>query len=118
MYKITTPSGETFLTEKLQFIRQIGTNAFIRTERKFAEGVNCLGNNYLFKDGTHFHEFDGADEIRRLNSENESVLSHLAETDEVAIDLFEASLNQEAVNAEQDEAIIEIYEMMEAANNG
>ena len=42
----------------------------------------------------------------------------LAETDEVAIDLYEASLAQEAVTAEQDEAIIEIYEMMEGMNHG
>ena len=42
----------------------------------------------------------------------------LAETDEVAILLYEASLNQEAVNAEQDEAIIEIYETMEGLLNG
>lgn len=36
----------------------------------------------------------------------------LAETDEAAIELYEATLAQEAVNAEQDEAIIEIYEML------
>lgn len=42
----------------------------------------------------------------------------LAEADEVAIQLYESSLNQEAVNAEQDEAIIEIYETMEGLING
>lgn len=42
----------------------------------------------------------------------------LAETDEVAIQLYEASLIQETVNSEQDEAIIEIYEMMEVMSNG
>lgn len=42
----------------------------------------------------------------------------LADTDEVAIQLYEASLAQEAVNAEQDEAIIEIYETMEGIING
>lgn len=44
--------------------------------------------------------------------------AQLAETDEVAIDFYEASLKQEAINAEQDEAIIEIYEMMEGTTNG
>ena len=44
--------------------------------------------------------------------------AQLAETDEVAIDLYEASLAQEAINAEQDEAIIEIYETMEGLING
>ena len=42
----------------------------------------------------------------------------LAETDEIAIELYEAGLAQEAINAEQDEAIIDIYELMEAMNNG
>jgi len=37
----------------------------------------------------------------------------LAETDEVAIELYEAQAEQEAINAAQDEALIEIYEMME-----
>ena len=53
-----------------------------------------------------------------LEAENKEMAEHLAETDEIAIDLFEASLAQEAINAEQDEAIIEIYEMMEVASNG
>lgn len=43
---------------------------------------------------------------------------NLAESDEIAIKLFEASLAQEAINAEQDEAIIEIYEAMEVMSNG
>ena len=51
------------------------------------------------------------------NTENK-LEQTLAETDEMAIDLFEANLAQSAINAEQDEAIIEIYEMMEVANNG
>lgn len=52
-----------------------------------------------------------------LETENKELAEHLAETDEVAIELYEASLAQEAINAEQDEAIIEIYETMEALNN-
>lgn len=37
----------------------------------------------------------------------------LAQTDEIAIQLYEAQAEQEAINAAQDEALIEIYEMME-----
>lgn len=37
----------------------------------------------------------------------------LAQTDETAIALYEAQAEQEAINAAQDEALIEIYEMME-----
>lgn len=36
----------------------------------------------------------------------------LAESDEVAMALYEASVAQEAVNAEQDEAILGLYEMI------
>lgn len=119
MYRIQTPSGETFLTEKPNFIRvhQNGTT-FLLTDRERAEGVAYHGTPYLFKDGASIYEFDGADEIRRLDAENETMQARLAEADEVAIDLYEAGLNQAAINAEQDEAIIEIYEMMEGANNG
>ena len=49
---------------------------------------------------------------------DQALAENLAETDEMAIELFEANLAQSAINAEQDEAIIEIYEMMEVANNG
>lgn len=38
---------------------------------------------------------------------------NLAEADETAIELYEAQAEQEAINAAQDEALIEIYEMME-----
>lgn len=56
--------------------------------------------------------------ISMLEEENKAIAEHLAETDEIAIDLYEAGLAQEAINAEQDEAIIEIYEMMEGTING
>lgn len=46
------------------------------------------------------------------------IAQNLAEADEIAINLYEANLAQEIINAEQDEAIIEIFEKMEATNNG
>lgn len=39
--------------------------------------------------------------------------SDLADTDETAIALYESSLEQEEVNAAQDEALIELYEALE-----
>lgn len=53
-----------------------------------------------------------------LENENKLLNERLAESDEIAIDLYEASLANEAINAEQDEAIIEIYETMEGLING
>ena len=37
----------------------------------------------------------------------------LANTDETAIELYEANLEQESINAAQDDALIEIYELLE-----
>lgn len=56
--------------------------------------------------------------LTMLEKENTDLTQRLAETDEIAIDLYEASLANEAINAEQDEAIIEIYETMEGLING
>ena len=56
--------------------------------------------------------------ISMLELENRKLYERLAESDEIAIELYEAGLAQEAINAEQDEAIIDIYELMEAMNNG
>ena len=56
--------------------------------------------------------------IAMLEAENAALQEHLSDSDEVAIDLYEARLCQESINAEQDDAIIEIYEMMEEIMNG
>lgn len=58
MFKITTPTGETFLTEKPNFIRMHTNNCFILTTRDKAEGIAHQGKPYLFKDGTMCHEVD------------------------------------------------------------
>lgn len=97
MYKIITHTGETFLTEKVTYVRQHKSGVFLITDQQRAEGVNYHGENYLFVDGTQCHEFDAADEFRRISSENES-------------------LREQIVNAE--EALIELYESMEVAING
>ena len=110
MYKIITPDGE-FLTEKPNFIRKHSNNCFILTERSKAEGVAYHGTPYMFADGAMCYEVDGGQEVDGLNEKDIELEKHLAETDEVAIQLYETSLTQ-------DEAIIEIYEMMEGITNG
>ena len=97
MYRITTPTGETHLTEKITYVRQHSSGVFLITDQQRAEGVGYQGNFYLFADGAQCHEFDGADELRRLSAENEF-------------------MREQIVNAE--EALIELYESMEVANNG
>lgn len=43
----------------------------------------------------------------------DSLEDALAQTDETAIELYEANEEQQSINAAQDEALIEIYEMLE-----
>ena len=118
MFRIITPDGTTILTEKPNFIRHYKNGCFILCAREKAEGVAYAGKPYLFADGANVSEFDGADELRKLYAENEALSEQLAATDEATIELFESTLAQEEINAEQDEAIIAIYEMMEGTING
>lgn len=97
MYKIITSNNETFITEKITYVRKHKSGAFLITDKDRAEGVGYHGNFYLFSEGNQFHEFDGADELKSLRAENES-------------------LKEQIVNAE--EALIELYESMEVATNG
>ena len=99
MYKIITPSGETFLTEKVTYVRQHKSGVFLITDQQRAEGVGYQGNFYLFADGAQCHEFDGADEIRRLSIENAELKAVQADTEEMVIDheyrmmMLESSVN-------------------------
>ena len=61
MYRITTPTGETHLTEKLTYVRKHSSNVFLITDQKRAEGVGYQGNFYLFADGAQVHEVDGGE---------------------------------------------------------
>ena len=63
MYKIQTPTGETYLTEKPNVIRvHPSGNAYLLCEKSKAEGVAYHGTPYLFKDGAVCYEVDtGAD---------------------------------------------------------
>ena len=118
MFKITTPAGVTVLTEDPNWIRVHSNNCFILCPQESAEGIAYKGIPFLFADGTMVNEVDGGDEFAALMAENEALRKQLTETDEAAIELFEANLSMEAVNAEQEEAIIEIYETMEGMING
>lgn len=51
MYKIITPTGEQFLTEKGNYIRVHRNGVYLLTDVNHAEGVAHHGTPYLFKDG-------------------------------------------------------------------
>ena len=73
MYRITTPSGETHLTEKITYVRQHSSGVFLITDQKRAEGVGYQGNFYLFADGAQVHEVDAGE----LTTETQSLLDVL-----------------------------------------
>ena len=73
MYRITTPTGETHLTEKLTYVRKHSSGVFLITDQKRGEGVGYHGNFYLFADGAQVHEVDGGE----LTTETQSLLDVL-----------------------------------------
>ena len=89
MYKITTTTGETFLTEKPNFIRvHPSGNAYLLCDRSKAEGIAYNGTPYLFKDGNTVTEIDiGADII--AVQETEALTLELAADHEARICMME-----------------------------
>ena len=73
MHRITTPTGETHLTEKLTYVRKHSSNVFLITDQKRAEGVGYHGSFYLFADGAQVHEVDAGE----LTTETQSLLDVL-----------------------------------------
>ena len=61
MYRITTPTGETILTEKVNYIRVHKSGVYLLTDVNHAEGVAYHGTPYLFKDGAMCCEVDGGE---------------------------------------------------------
>lgn len=73
MYRITTPSGESILTEKINYIRVHKSGVYLLTDASRAEGVAYHGTPYLYADGTQVHEVDGGE----LTTETQSLLDVL-----------------------------------------
>ena len=61
MYRIITPTGETFLTEKVNYIRVHKSGVYLLTDVNRAEGVAYHSTPYLFSDGAQVHEVDGGE---------------------------------------------------------
>ena len=73
MYRIITPTGETFLTEKVNYIRVHKSGVYLLTDVNHAEGVAHHGTPYLFKDGAQVCEVDAGE----LTTETQSLLDVL-----------------------------------------
>lgn len=63
MYKIQTPAGETYLTEKPNFIRVHSNGCYILTEQSKAEGIAYHGTPYMFAGGAICYEVDAGEDI-------------------------------------------------------
>lgn len=111
MYRIITPTGESILTEKVNYIRVHKSGVYLLTDVNHAEGVAYHGTPYLFADGAVCCEVDGG---AYFFSNQENMKSQLQQADDTAIELYEAHMAQEEINAAQDDALIEIYERLEA----
>ena len=61
MYRIITPTGETFLTEKVNYIRVHKSGVYLLTDVNHAEGVAYHGTPDLCKDGAMCCEVDGGE---------------------------------------------------------
>ena len=91
---------------------------------------HCFPGGLYTMDGIPRYRWDGTQAVERTEEELEvdraarpapppttservSILEEqLAQSDETAIALYEAHEEQEAINAQQDEALMEIYEMI------
>ena len=89
---------------------------------KETDVIGCIGYGDLTVEDGQFVDFvprpelipeppkpEPTEEELRLAALEEA----LAQTDETAIELYEAQMAQEEINAAQDEALIELYEMLE-----
>ena len=61
MYRITTPSGDSILTEKVNYIRVHKNGVYLLTDVNHAEGVAHHGTPYLFSDGAQVCEVDAGE---------------------------------------------------------
>ena len=73
MYRIITPTGETILTEKVNYIRVHKNGVYLLTDVNHAEGVAYHGTPYLFSDGAQVYEVDAGE----LTTETQSLLDVL-----------------------------------------
>ena len=127
MFRIIKTNGtELGITESVHYIKIHANGCFTTATKADAIGVafrsvayNLIGHEEIADAETVIvSETDAGNVFGALAQENALIQEHLADADEIAIDLYEEGLMRDAINAEQDEAIIEIYEMMGGLANG
>ena len=82
MYRITTPSGATILTEKVNYIRVHKSGVYLLTDVNHAEGVAYHGTPYLFTDGAQVAEVDSGEEFKSIRSDADTMKIQLQQADD------------------------------------
>lgn len=123
MFHIITTNGvELGYTEQVRYIKINERNGcFNACNKNEAIGIafqsnpyNLFGHSEIAEAETVIVvEVDSGSEIYTTKDVVDKLTRQLAETDEAAIELYEANLILKEHNAEQDEAIIQLYEQME-----
>lgn len=93
MYKLTIPTGETYITEKLNYIRVHTSGVYLLTDVNHAEGVAYQGTPYLFADGAIVCEVD-AGEAMQTTEKTVSDNDAMNVDQEYRLTLLELGLNE------------------------
>jgi hypothetical protein len=118
MYQVTKDGTLIALVDEPRFITVARNGCFVQAPKAEARGIainstpyNLLGRESMRDDipTVMCLEVDGG---VYLSQEQEQLKADLAEADEAAIELYEANEAAAEVSAAQDEAIIELYEMI------
>ena len=120
MFKIIKGNGDIGMTEAPTYIKRAGNGCFVLCPEPEASGIAFGGNVYHLAgreplegaETVSLEHIDGGKELDVALSGIEGLKADLATTDETAIQLYEAQLAKDAVDAAQDDALIELYEMI------
>lgn len=93
MYKITTPAGESYLTEEVSYIRVHTPGVYLLTDANRAEGVAYQGTAYLFADGAQVCQVD-AGEAMQTTEKTVSDNDAMNVDQEYRLTLLELGLNE------------------------
>ena len=91
-------------TPKLEYNKKIGIVANLKAV------INWT--NFLLQEMTAGRVINSQTDISELKKTNAELEEQLAVQDELSIELFEGQMAQEEINIAQDDALIEIYEMI------
>lgn len=97
MYRITTPQGESYLTEKVNYIRVHTSGVYFLTDANHAEGVAYRGTPHLFADGASVCEVDAGE---TLNPITDLIHTETTQSDKLGQDWVETYVGDVLVRKE------------------